>query len=456
MGQISNHFSAYRAKYGSGSRTRPVFAIINTPAAGIVMPLILSLILFLWTTAALAQSADTADVYAAWRDRVLQIQVIDLQADTKAGIGSGFFAGGSGWIVTNYHVIAELVNQPGRYKARYLAEGGQEGNLDLLSVDAVHDLALLRADDIQAPPLLLAGHGPPKGTRLYSMGYPYDIGLTIVEGTYNGMLEKSLYEKLHFTGSINPGMSGGPSLNQDGEVVGVNVATAGNQVSFLVPVHFVKTLMDHAPEHLPGEDDLNRQVARQLLENQQSVSTNLLNKAVPMTSLNGYSVPGGMASYLSCWGNSTDDKEDEIAQVYYRCQTQDDIFLSTSLHTGIIRYQHDMISTKTMHPLRFYNQLEKRGYYPRLQLDGNEGSVTNYYCQSDFIDQSGLPLKATFCVRSYRKLEGLYDAYLSITSLVESQEALQSTLVLAGFSWENVHLLLSRFMESFTWKEEDQ
>jgi hypothetical protein len=418
------------------------------------MRLLLFLIMIMENTVSAAQPVDTADLYAAWRDRVLQIQVIDRQAGTKAGTGSGFFAGQTGWIVTNYHVIAEIVNQPGRYRARFLADGGVEGELELLKVDAVHDLALLRSKEFAATPLALAPQGPPKGTRLYSMGFPYDIGLTIVEGTFNGMLEKSLYEKLHFTGSINPGMSGGPALNQAGEVVGVNVSTAGNQVSFLVPVQFVADLVDGSAGQPAGEEELNRDVARQLLENQQRISDGLLEKEVALTNLDEYVVPAGLTSYISCWGNSQDDEEDGLASVYYHCQTQDDIFLSSSLSTGIIRYQHDLVSTDRLHPMRFYNQLEKQGHYPQLRLDGDEPSVSNYQCRSDFINQSGLSLKATFCVRRYRKLDGLYDAYLNITSLVEPREALQSTLLLAGFSWENLTRLSARFIESLAWEEQ--
>jgi hypothetical protein len=249
-------------------------------------------------------------------------------------------------------------------------------------------------------------------------------------------------------------MSGGPALNSEGAVVGVNVSTAGNQVSFLIPVRFVSELIALPEEKPSGEAALNTVVAGQLLENQEQISQKLLTDPVPKTSLNGYSVPGGLASYVNCWGNSLDDDQDELALVYYRCQTQDDIFLSQSLNTGIIRYQHDLVSSESMGSMRFYQQLEKRGHYPQLRLDGDEQSVTNYHCRSDFVDQSGLPLKATFCVRRYRKLDGLYDAYLSITSLVEDTEALQSTLVLAGFSWESIWQLSRRFIESFSWEEE--
>jgi serine protease Do len=393
---------------------------------------------------------DTSDLYDNWRDRVVQVQVIDQQAQSKAGIGSGFFAGKPGWVVTNYHVIADLANQPGRYLAQYLAEDGTEGRLELLSVDVVHDLAILRAENLAPPALQLAVTEPPKGSRLYSLGYPYDIGLTIVEGTYNGMLEKSLYEKLHFTGSINPGMSGGPTLNQAGEVVGINVSTAGNQVSFLVPVVFADRLVQNTQNEVADPDLLNAAITLQLLGNQQAISSSLLDNEVPQTPLNHYFVPGALAPWVNCWGNSQEGRPDELALVYYRCQTQDDIFLSRSLNTGVIQYQHDLLSTDHLHPMRFYHQLESRSHYPQLRLEGDKQTVTNYECQSDFIEQSGISFKATFCVRRYRDFEGLYDSYLSLTSLVDDRESLQSTMILAGFSWVNIRKLNSRFIETMS------
>jgi S1-C subfamily serine protease len=230
--------------------------------------------------------ADTPDIYSLWRDRVVQVQVIDQQAQSKAGIGSGFFAGEPGWVVTNYHVIADIASQPDRYHARYLDEGGHEGRLELLAVDAVHDLAVLRAENLAPDRLQLSTAPPPKGSRLYSLGYPFDIGLTIVEGTFNGLWEKSLYEKLHFTGSINPGMSGGPVLDASGYVVGVNVSTAGDQVSFLVPAKYAGRLIESTRAAPVEADALGQSVANQLLQNQETISAGLLAGEIPRTRLN--------------------------------------------------------------------------------------------------------------------------------------------------------------------------
>ena len=417
----------------------------------VLSPWALCLLLLLpWSTPnALAQ--DTESRFEGWKDRVVQIQVMDLAAGSKAGIGSGFFAGRPGWIVSNYHVIAELVNNPGHYEARYLADSGEEGRLTLLAVDAVHDLALLVTDGLERPPLGMAGALPARGARLWSMGYPFDIGLTIVEGTFNGKLQRSRLDKLHFTGSINPGMSGGPTLDEHGQVVGVNVATAGNQVSFLVPVHKVMDLLAEAPEDPGSPEHLNAMVASQLLKNQGAIAASTLEQPLPTTRLGEYQVPAGLGDFVNCWGNSENDEENRLDLVYYACYSQDNIFLSSLFETGIIQYQHDVVSTEALAPLRFYRQLENRSYYPRLQLNGDEHTVSNFQCQSGFVDQEGLPMKVTYCVRHYRKHDGLFDAYLSATSLVGDQQALQSTLVLAGFNWYNLQRFSARFLEAFSW-----
>ena len=122
-----------------------------------------------------------------------------------------------------------MIDRPENYRVELIVNDDDTRDLELMAVDVVHDLAVLRLDQPWSGYLRLARQRPVMGEQLFSFGNPHDLGLTIVQGTFNGLLEKSLYEKIHFTGAINPGMSGGPTLNRFGEVVGVNVSTAGNQ-----------------------------------------------------------------------------------------------------------------------------------------------------------------------------------------------------------------------------------
>ena len=121
--------------------------------------------------------------------------------------------------------------------------GARYNQLQLLDVDVVNDLALLYWQDGSGNAFQLANSNPRQGEMIYSFGNPMDIGMTVVPGTYNGIKETSFFQRVHLTASINPGMSGGPALNSVGEVVGINVSTAGNQISFLVPVERLKTLL---------------------------------------------------------------------------------------------------------------------------------------------------------------------------------------------------------------------
>lgn len=133
------------------------------------------ILLICWFPAALeaqAVAADTADLFADWRNRVLQIQVIEKQSQSKSGIGSGFLAGPSRFVFTNYHVIADLANHPGEYEARYLSESGEQGKLELVNVDVVHDLALLRSSGQHPAPLAIVEQVPRQGTRLLSVPEP--------------------------------------------------------------------------------------------------------------------------------------------------------------------------------------------------------------------------------------------------------------------------------------------
>ena len=112
---------------------------------------------------------------------------------------------------------------------------GTTHSATVLAIDVVHDLAVLDAGLRGRPSFVLGPVAVAQGNRLFSLGHPRDLGLSIVEGTHNGLLTHTLYPRIHLTGSLNPGMSGGPTIDEQGRVVGVNVSTAGNQVSFLVP-----------------------------------------------------------------------------------------------------------------------------------------------------------------------------------------------------------------------------
>ncbi len=131
---------------------------------------------------------ETQKVFGKYSDRVIKIQLVEKNSGAKAVIGSGFFVDPDGRIITNYHVVSKMVLHPDRYRAELVETAGELRPLSVLSVDVINDLALVRVEANGVPFFTIADREPQQGTRLYSMGYPLDIGLSIVEGTYNGLM----------------------------------------------------------------------------------------------------------------------------------------------------------------------------------------------------------------------------------------------------------------------------
>src|SRR5262245_36171842 len=203
-----------------------------------------------------AASQSAREVLAQVRPAVIQIKSFFGSNTAETSHGTGFAVKEGGLFITNYHVVAERVQHPGKYRLEYRTADGQTGVITVLAVDVRHDLALVRASGYAPAPLQLQPSSTTKGDRAYSVGFPLDVGLTITEGISNGKVEDSFEPRIHYSGAINGGMSGGPALNAAGEVIGVNVAGYRFQqlVSFLVPIAHAQALSDRSLDPQPDPE----------------------------------------------------------------------------------------------------------------------------------------------------------------------------------------------------------
>lgn len=392
-------------------------------------------------------------VYDRAGDAVYQVQVIDLASERKSGIGSGFQFTKDGLIATNYHVVARAVTHPGNNRLEYLHDRGGRGILKVLAVDVLRDLAILKMDTPGRIFLSLGSSALPKGARLFALGNPHDLGFTIIEGTYNGLSKESFVDKIHFSGSLNPGMSGGPAVSHAGKVVGVNVSTAGNQISFLVPVEPLKALAEKAAR---GEgEEKEEYVARaasdieaQLLEGQaRNLGALLGNKKWDSVPLGPLMVPGRVHDALKCWGVPVHEEKDPFR--YYRsvCSSQDRLFLGDDFDTGTVSYRYDYIVGKEeMDPLRFTAFYERQYGAPVGEADAREDNITNFECNARFVRQAGRKWKASFCVRQYRRYPAVYDLLLAMALVDGKKEGMIISLDAEGVSRENALALAARFI----------
>ncbi len=420
------------------------------------------LLLLAAPSAALAQDADTlpaptgvaAQLFRRYADRVAKVEVLEVGSGAKALTGSAFFVSGDGLLITNYHVVARLVRDPDSYQVQLIDHAGTVRSADVLVVDVVHDLAVLETDPRPGDPYFtFATDSLDHGQRLYALGHPLELGLAIVEGTYNGLLRHSLYPRIHFTGALNPGMSGGPTIDAAGRVVGINVSTAGNEVSFLVPGTRAAELV--AEVEAPGyraPDDLAAEVARQLRVYQRSYLSTLFTRAVPVTQLGGATLPTDPAPYFNCWADADNDPDAPYQSVVHRCSTDDEVFLAEDHWSGVIEFQHRVLTADGMPAAQFYRIYQDAFAEGTDALDDGGDDVTDFRCTTRNVRQGGARWRTAFCVRAYTQLDGLYDAVFRAALLGRADTGVITELTLSGVTYDNAVAVSRRFFGLVKWK----
>ena len=393
--------------------------------------------------------ASTEAVFKQYQDRLLQIRIVDKATSSKSTIGSGFFIDANGTIVTNYHVISKHVFEPKQYRIEYVSFDGKVHEADLRQIDVIHDLAILDGDTTDTPFLQISDQSLAKGVRIYTLGNPLDLGMTIVEGTYNGITQDTMHERILLSSALNPGMSGGPSITENGNVVGINVATAGNSIGFLVPQKFLSALARRAKEDKP--ENFLDVIRDQLSKNQNQYLNELTSQPFPTKQLGQYTVPAKLADFINCWGDSKDGSAPYRKSNDY-CATKNNIYINSYLSTGTIRYTHIHFEDKKMGAFRFYNLIGSYFGSPSTSLSSSKDDFSEYSCKTDYIASHSIKFKAAFCLRQYIKFEGLYDMVLTAATLDENDKSLVTTLVLSGVSYDNAVSFSKHYLGSFEWK----
>jgi serine protease Do len=404
---------------------------------------------------ALAQeqpSGETAVVFQRYAARVPKILVLESSTGAKAVTGSGFYVDRQGHLITNYHVVSKLVAHPDRYRAEILDSAGTARPVRVLRVDVVHDLALLSTDPRGDTPLAIAEALPAQGRRLYSLGHPYELGITIVEGTYNGLMAHALTPRIHLTGALNPGMSGGPTIDAAGRLVGVNVSTAGNEVSFLIPARAVTDLIaEGARTQWKPADDLLRDVGDQLRAYSERYLATMFTGDVPTTTLGGVELPTRAARFFNCWADADREAGRPWAAVEHLCTTDDVVFLSEDLWAGVLSFGHTLLTSEELSPVRFFSLYEDRFEGDIDWLGGSDEDLTPYRCQTRNVEQGGGTWRTVFCLRGYKRLPGLYDALFKAAQLGRGNVGVMTRLALSGVTAESAETTARRYFARITW-----
>ncbi|WIV98930.1 S1 family peptidase [Kinneretia aquatilis] len=403
-----------------------------------------------------AVSATARRVYEGTRAQLLQIRTLLKTQDSQASVGSGFLVSEDGHVLTNYHVISQFALEPERYRLRYATTEGQEGQLELLDFDVRRDLALLRA-----PAGALKGRGAlsfrpadrplAKGDRIYSMGNPHDVAFAVVEGNFNGLVERSFDPLIYYSGSINSGMSGGPVVDEDGRVVGVNVSAMffAQQMSFLVPGEFARQLFERSRTAKPLSAPAWPRLREQLLRYQDELVTRFVAQPWASAGHSRYQLPVPQEQFMRCWGRGTPADTKGLEFQRSQCRMEHAVFVSDAMQTGYLDMSHEAYDGAKLGAIRFAKQYS--GSFRNERLGRDDKDRTAPFCKEEFVDRAGLPLRAVVCLRAYRKLSGLHDLSVLVTTVDASTEGALGRFDARGVSFDNALKLSAHYLEGFAW-----
>jgi len=214
-----------------------------------------------------ADERSTIDLFKTVSPSVVYITTLTVQQDffsfraleVPQGAGSGFIWDDQGYIVTNYHVIAEArgarvtLADRSTWQAQYV---GSEPDKDLavLKIDAPKNLL---------PPIPVGTSADLQvGQKVFAIGNPFGFDQTLTTGVISSLgreIESStrrpIQGVIQTDAAINPGNSGGPLLDSAGRIIGINTAIVSPSgayagLGFAVPVDVVNRIV---PQIISGQ-----------------------------------------------------------------------------------------------------------------------------------------------------------------------------------------------------------
>jgi len=203
------------------------------------------------------------DIQKLVKDTVVQIfsQVTEFNflepyktPDQSEGVGSGFFINDKGDIVTNYHVVAQATT----VQIQIPSFGMDRFDAEVIGASPERDIALLKltkeskekiSKTLKKIPFLKLGDSDTilRSQEVLALGYPLgQLRLKSTLGIVSGRERLGYFGYIQITAPLNPGNSGGPALDTNGEVIGINsrgVPDAQN-VGYIIPINEVKSALD--------------------------------------------------------------------------------------------------------------------------------------------------------------------------------------------------------------------
>ncbi|RYD73417.1 MAG: PDZ domain-containing protein, partial [Verrucomicrobiaceae bacterium] len=192
------------------------------------------------------QAMDPYDYFFGRRARTVE--------RTRSGLGSGVIVTKEGHILTNFHVVE------GMDEIRVQLNDGRIEPAELVGADPRVDLAVLRVKAGNITPLPFGDSDVIRvGQIVFAVGNPYGLQETVTQGIISAKgraLSDSGPELIQTDAAVNPGNSGGPLLNLQGEIIGINNAIYSQTgswagISFSIPAAVARRTLEQILQNRP-------------------------------------------------------------------------------------------------------------------------------------------------------------------------------------------------------------
>ncbi len=412
------------------------------------------------------QSAIAQRVFQTTKSKVFQIKTAISPESPKSSYGSAWIIDKDGLLVTNYHVVSQAIQKTKSYQL-YLVIDDKPYPATIKAVDVTHDLAIIKVNRVFPQSLALAKTQPTQGAKIFSVGLPEDLNMSITEGNYNNIIEYGPYQLIHMASPLNPGMSGGPTLNANGEVVGVNVSVlmSRQSISFAVPNQFLLPLLKKAKDKSSNSDlKLQSEIESQLIDVQNFLTAQALSprEAPEHSNRNTQNIGAPkwniqpLPAFLKCWSDSDDDSKSKHHSVKQICYVPHAAFIDNQLTSGSFEISWQLLSKKKLNTLQLYqvasDEFNAEDRYISLFLRSfteKDDLLTRYTCNENLYKNSKNILFATAtCMRGYKKYASLLNLDFKAKSLTKDGDIMILKMALSGFTYENAKKMIEKSIES--------
>jgi len=167
---------------------------------------------------------------------------------TNSGIGSGFIINEEGYVVTNAHVLADETGHLAS-NINVITYGGEKIPAEFIGFDGSLDIALLKILENYDALELADSDEVKQGERVIAIGGPFGLGFSVTDGIVSAVHREGINEiaaYIQTNTELNPGNSGGPLINKEGKVIGMNnfKISGAEGLGFALESNYIKDIVN--------------------------------------------------------------------------------------------------------------------------------------------------------------------------------------------------------------------